>query len=75
MALAVAKIPGMSRLVLGFEVGMDEYGRPVHRSQTLQNVRPDAADQDVYDVAQALASLQLYPLGFVNRVDEAQLTE
>ncbi len=73
--MAVTKISGMSRLVLGFEVGMDEFGRPILLSQTLQNVRPDADDQDVYDVAQALASLQSYPLGYVNRIDQAQLTE
>ncbi|OUM85492.1 MAG: hypothetical protein BAA01_10475 [Bacillus thermozeamaize] len=73
--MAVTKISGMSRMVLGFEVGMDEFGRPVVRSQTLQNVRPDADDQDVYDVAQALASLQAYPLSHVVRVDQAQLTE
>ena len=73
--MAVTKISGMSRMVLGYEVGMDEFGRPILRSQTLQNVRPDADDQDVYEVAQALASLQSYPLGYVNRIDQAQLTE
>jgi len=73
--LAVTKISAMSRLVLGFEVGMDEHGVPVYRNQTLQNVHPDASDQDVYDVAQALASLQSYPLGYVHRVDQAQLIE
>jgi len=73
--MAVTKIPGASRLVLGFVVGTDEFGRPVYRSQTLQNVRSQAADQDVYDVAQALASLQKYPLGYVRRVDEAELAE
>lgn len=73
--MAVAKVPSASRLVLSFEVGTDDGGRPVFRSQTLPNVQIDAADQDVYDVARALASLQKHPLGYVQRVDEAHLVE
>ncbi|MDD2573927.1 MAG: DUF1659 domain-containing protein [Bacillota bacterium] len=62
-----------SRLRLRYEVGVDDEGNPRYSTRTYSRVKPDAADQNVYDIAVAFAGLQEYPLTSVNRVNETEL--
>ncbi|MEM2175249.1 MAG: DUF1659 domain-containing protein [Candidatus Micrarchaeia archaeon] len=43
--------------------------------RTINNIKPDASDQDVYDVAVAIANLQSYPLVGVFRENDEELIE
>lgn len=71
--MAVNKVPAGAVLRLVLQTGTDAGGNPVYRNKNLAGVKPEALDQDLYDVAQALAGLQEYPLNSVVRVDSARL--
>jgi len=64
-----------SRLRLTFEVGTDEFGEPIHRVKTYNNVKTDAQADQLYAVAQAIASLSSSPLFLVERNDMTEITE
>ncbi|HHW44510.1 MAG: DUF1659 domain-containing protein [Thermoanaerobacteraceae bacterium] len=73
--MPVNKVPTGTVLRLVLQTGVDASGNPVYRNKNLNNVRPDALDQDLFDVAQALAGLQEYTLNSVNRIDNARLVQ
>ncbi|RJQ31398.1 MAG: DUF1659 domain-containing protein [Peptococcaceae bacterium] len=73
--MPVSKIPVGTVLRLELQTGVDAGGNPVYRNRNLNNVKPAAADQDLYDVATALAALQEYPLNGVIRIDRAQIVQ
>jgi hypothetical protein len=73
--MAVNKVPTSSVLRLELNIGLDEGGNPVYRIKSLNNVKPAAADQDLFDVAAALAALQGYTLNGISRVDGANLVQ
>lgn len=61
-------------LVVSYQAGSTPEGSPILRQRSFPNVKANALDQDVYDVATALYGLQTYPLIGVrrdNRVDLA----
>jgi len=64
--MAVDRIPGGTVLQLEFQTGVDPEGNPVYRNKSLSSVRPEAADQDLFDVAVALAGLQEYTLNRIS---------
>lgn len=64
-----------SAVRLFFETGFNQSGDPVYSSRTYSNVKPTASEDDVYALAGLLAQLQDYPLGRVNRVDNADIEE
>ena len=73
--MAVAKISNGTVLRLRWQTGLDGDGNPVYRSKSLSNVKTDAQDQSIFDVAQALAGLQSYALASVQRVDSGVLED
>ncbi len=73
--MPVNRVAGGTVLQLELQTGVDAQGNPVYRNKNLRFVKPDAADQDLYDVAQALAGLQEYPLHKVSRIDASQLVQ
>jgi len=73
--MAVESIATGSVLRMQMQTGVDGNGDPVFRSKSLNNIKPEAADQDLFDVAQALAGLQEHTLAGVLRVDNARLEE
>jgi hypothetical protein len=62
-------------LVVSIQTGLTPAGSPILRQRSLQNVRSNAADQDVYDVTKALYGLQSYPLISVRRDNRVDLAE
>ncbi|HWQ71818.1 MAG TPA: DUF1659 domain-containing protein [Desulfitobacteriaceae bacterium] len=73
--MAVTKTPVGSTIRLSLVTGLDAQGGPVLRTTSLGNVKPAALDQDLFDVANALAGLQEYQLNSISRVDNAELAE
>jgi len=73
--MAVEKVPSGTTLKMQFQTRLDGDGDPVYRTKSLSSVKTTAADQDIYDVAQALVALQEYTLVTVLRVDSALLEE
>jgi len=71
--MAVNKVPGNSVLKLALHVGDSGNGSPVLRNRSLNGVKSTAADQDLFDVATALAGLQQFPLNGITRVDNGTL--
>lgn len=73
--MAVDVIPVSSRLALKLRTGTDTEGNPVFRTRSYSSVKPSAADQDVYDTAQALAGLQQFPVEEISRVNENSMSQ
>lgn len=54
-------------LQLKFNIGEDDDGKVITRTRTLNRIRPDAADEDLYEMALALADLQQYDVADIIR--------
>ena len=73
--MEVSKTLTSSVLRLELQVGVGANGNPVLRRRNLANVKGTANDQDLFEIAAAVGSLQKYPLYAVARVDNAQLAQ
>ncbi|OAT85104.1 DUF1659 domain-containing protein [Desulfotomaculum copahuensis] len=73
--MPVNKVPAGATLRLVLQTGTDSGGNPVLRNKNLANIAAAATDQDLYDVAQALAGLQKHTLSGVRRIDMARLEQ
>ncbi|WP_406678042.1 DUF1659 domain-containing protein [Moorella sp. ACPs] len=72
--MAVISTPLATTLRLQVQTGTGANGQPVYRVRSYSRVKPSASDQDVYDVAQAIGSLQVHPVNAVSRVNENDLS-
>lgn len=70
MALESRAYPSTLQLV--YDMGTDEDGKKISRRRSYTNVKSEAADQDLYDVALAIAGLQT---NVVNQVLVNEKTE
>jgi hypothetical protein len=73
--MAVERVNAGVVLRLVFQTGVDDEGNPVYRNKNLSYIKPDASDQDLFDVAQALAGLQEYTLSEIKRIDTNRLLQ
>ena len=72
MAVTVANNPAGLRLK--FDLGKDELtGKTKVKSRTFSNVKHNASNEDVYAVAEALESLQEYPVIEIAKIDNTTL--
>lgn len=71
--MAVVANPVDASLRLRFQTGSDAAGNPVYRLQSYSRISPEAADQNLYDVAQALAGLQQHQLSAVLHTVQREL--
>ena len=72
MTVIAAKNPSSLRVKL--DAGLnDSTGKTIVKSRTYSNLKHDANNQDVYDVAQALMTLQDYPVIEVLKQDSTTL--
>ena len=51
-----------SSLQLRFDLGEDEDGKIITRTRTFNRINHDANDEDLYEMAKALAGLQKHPV-------------
>ena len=63
--MAVSAMSLNSTLVVRYQAGTTPAGGPVFRQKSLSDVKADAIEQDVYDVAAALFSLGQHPVADV----------
>lgn len=73
--MPVTRVPANSTLRLELIAGTDANGNPVIRSKNFSGVKSTAADQDLFDVAEALAGLQEHPLSGIERIDNTGLIQ
>lgn len=73
--MAVVKVPQAARLQIKVQTGLNTSGAPVYRVRSLQNLKNNAVDADVYAVAQGLASLQTHNMVAISRQEDANLVE
>ena len=72
--MAVFATPKDTVMVVTYQTGLTEGGSPALSQRSFQNVKSEALDQDLYDVAIALYGLQDYPLISVRRDNRVDLT-
>ena len=70
--MAVTNIPKGTTLALKLQKGVSGTGSPVYAARNYA-CKAAAADQDLYDVALGLVSLQLYPVTDIARVNTSVL--
>ena len=73
MAVTVVKNP--SGLQMKFNCGKDNDGKAIRKTKTYSNLRPDADEQDVYDVGTMIASLQDFVLIEVVKIDNSSIAQ
>lgn len=72
--MAIYATPVDSDLILAVQTGTDQAGNPTYNRVRYSRLKATAADQDVYDVAAAIAGLMAYPLAAVERQTLTRLT-
>ncbi|MBX6395574.1 MAG: DUF1659 domain-containing protein [Alicyclobacillaceae bacterium] len=65
--------PGLTTLILRYQVGTDASGGPILRNQSYRGVKPGAGADNLYAAAEAIAGLQVNPLYAVDRVERDEL--
>ncbi len=73
--MAVISDRTASRLTLQLQTGTDPLGQPTVKNKTYNNIKPTATDENVFAVANALASLQTLPLYGIGRLNTYALEE
>lgn len=58
LATKIVETKNQSSLKIKFDCGLNNEGRSIIKSRTYSNLKPNAQAIDVYNVANALASLQ-----------------
>lgn len=67
--MAVTKTMQSTKLLLAVESGVAADGSAVYTQRSIRNVNPAIVDEDAYDVAAAVGTLQSYPVGDIARQD------
>lgn len=65
----------LSRLVLTFVTGFTDDGEPIFKVKQFRNIAPEAANENLFNTAVALASLQKHDLDLVERNNTYELGE
>ncbi|OPJ55300.1 DUF1659 domain-containing protein [Alkalithermobacter paradoxus] len=73
--MSVNSIKNGTSLKLKYSLGLDEKGVERFRNRTIRNFRVNILDNDLYQFATMLASLQDSFLVEVNRIDDSLLSE
>lgn len=74
--MTVVALNNPSSLRVRLDAGLnDSTGKTIVKSKTFSNLKYDANNQDVYDVAKALMELQVYPVIEVLKQDYTTLAE
>ena len=73
LATSVVEAKNPSSLRIKFDCGLGDNGRSVIKSRTYSILKHDAAALDVYNVADALASLQQHDVLEIAKIDNTTL--
>ncbi|WP_353893721.1 DUF1659 domain-containing protein [Proteinivorax hydrogeniformans] len=72
--MPVTSTPLNTSMRLRYEAGNDDEGNIIYINRSYGRIKADCSDEDFFDIAVALSSLQEHPLAKVRRVDENVLT-
>lgn len=75
MATSVVQSKNPSSLRMRFDCGFNDEGKSIIKSKTYSNLKPTAAALDIYNVADALASLQKHDVLEVSKQDSTTISE
>ncbi|MGL5713059.1 MAG: DUF1659 domain-containing protein [Paraclostridium sp.] len=75
MATSVVQTKNPSSLRMRFDCGLNNEGKSIIKSKTYSNLRPTAAPLDVFNVADALASLQKHDVLEISKQDSTTISE
>jgi hypothetical protein len=73
--MALESRPLNTRVQIQFDLGEDGNGKKLTASKSISNIKPETSDQDIYDLASALVTLQSYPINFIRKVAQADLVD
>lgn len=73
--MAITVVPVSARLQLRLNTGLDENFNPVYRTRSFSNVKTDADNTDLFELAQEIGTLQVHTIDSVRRLDEVELEE
>jgi hypothetical protein len=62
-----------SKLRLVFDGGIDDNGKPILKAKTFSNVKKEATTDQLFQAANAIATLCTEPLNKVERTDSSEL--
>lgn len=71
--MAIIKEARDCRLQVVVQIGTDQSGQPVLRTRSFSGVKVDAADADLFAVAQTIAALQSCSVSSIRRIDDGEL--
>ncbi|MGM7700872.1 DUF1659 domain-containing protein [Pseudalkalibacillus sp. Hm43] len=63
-----------SRLTITFDAGVDHEGKPVYKRKSFTNIKTSATHDQLFDMVQALAPLQQYPVSQIERSNSFDLS-
>lgn len=72
--MAVLAIKNLSSIKLKLNYGVDKNGKAITKNKSFSNVKSDATDENIFDVANALAELQDHSLIDIIKVDNTSLS-
>ena len=75
LAESVTETKNPSSLKMKFDCGLGDNGRTIVKSRTYSNLKPDAKALDVYNVADAMVSLQQHSVLEIVKQDNTQLNQ
>ena len=75
LAESVTETKNSSSLKMKFDCGLGDNGRTIVKSRTYSNLKPDATALDVYNVADAMVSLQQHSVLEIVKQDNTQLNQ
>lgn len=73
--MAINRVPAGSILKFEVQVGLDPSGNPKFANISFYDVKHDAIEQNLYDTATALSSLQSHPLNSISITEKDRLEE
>lgn len=73
--MAVTSFPLTTRLQLRLRIGIDEQGNPILRNRSYSNLKPEASNAHIYQLADGISGLQAHQLEAVRRIDEVELVD
>lgn len=73
LTTSVTETKNPSSLKMKFDCGLGENGRTIVKSRTYSNLKPDTKALDVYNIADAMASLQQHSVLEIVKQDNTGL--
>ncbi|MDF1507133.1 DUF1659 domain-containing protein [Robertmurraya sp. DFI.2.37] len=62
-----------SKLKILFEIGLNEKGEPLYKAKTYNNIDKNVTADKLFETAQALGQLSIYPVLGVERTDSFEI--